>query len=342
MSNYNRYSPANVQPFEFADSQQKADVLQEAVEQRLGEAENGQHFSAIHVNRAFTDNPVFVRMNSLFGSTANADQQYIASQYAAAFPENPYLSIDLPAHGASDKLTKEQRKAITKTDGSLETAADAQIEAAQNLVPNLKDVVLTGEAMGGLFAVEFAARAAAKGIRVRHLFGFGVLGMENRKPLVIAGSYLFNAQKSRVQRHREANEAGEQKLEDAYSKVFIPEIEEYGPTKTATQVGHAGLMARERTVARLMLKKSPLTRDVGVRALGAALKTQPSMKTNFVFAGNDVIGRLTPQVEESLRNLNKSTGARIDVNVWPDDNQDIGLARHQPRLIKYIQDNIAK
>lgn len=340
MSKYERYEPAAISPFEFADQQQQEDVLREATEQRLGVAENGQHFSGVHVNRAFGGQSLIYRPNSLFGSTANADQQYIASQYAAAFPEQGYLSLDLPAHGASDRLTKAQRREISKSDGSLGSVVNAQFEAALDLVPDLQNVILTGEALGELFAVEFAAQAAAKGIRVRHLFGFDPLGMEKRSPVALAGSYLGNAQKSRNQRKHQSNEVGEQALEDAFSKVFVPRVEQYGPIKAATQAGHAGLMARERTVVRLMLKKSPITRDTGMQALETALDTQPDMRADFVFAGRSVVGRLTEPVRAKLEAMHHETDSRVQFSEWPDDNQDIGLARHQPRLVTYVKDNL--
>lgn len=342
MSDFERYSPANVTPFEFADPAQQADVIKEAVEQRLGEAENGQHFSAVHVNRAFSDGggATFVRLNSLFGSTANADQQYIASQYAAAFPEHGYLSLDLPAHGSSDRLTRDQRKAIGKNGGSLESVAAAQVEAAVDLIPNLSDIIVTGEGVAEALAVEFATQAAKRGITARHLFGVDPLGMEDRSPFALAASYLGNAQKSRNERRSEADDAGEQALEDAFSKVFVPQVEAYGPVKTATQVGHAGLMAKERTVVRLMFGKSPFTRATGIESLEAALEAQPELKAHLLFAGQSVVGRYTEPVQENLAALQREHDGRVQVDVWPYDNQDIGLARHQPRLVHYIKDNV--
>lgn len=342
MSNYETYSPANVKTFEFKDPIHEADVISESMEQLIGESEAGQKFSAIHVNRTFSaeGRTTFVRLNSLFGSTANADQQYIASQYAAAFPDHGYVSVDLPAHGASDKLTKEQRKDITNNGGSLKKVAEAQVEATLDLVPELKDIVVTGEAMGELFATEFAIQAAAKGVKVRQLFGFDPIGLEDRSPIKLAAGYLGRAQKSRSERSKQVDDAGEQELEDAFSKDFLSKVDKYGPTYVASRAGHAGLMAKERTILWLMFKKSPITRSIGMRALDEAMSNMPELKTNLVFAGNSVVGRLTDPVQTKLDVLKKASKDRLQYDVWPYDNQDIGLARHQPRLIKYILDNL--
>lgn len=341
MSNYEDYTPRAVHAFRFTDPAHERDVLKEATEQKVGAAANGQHFSAIHVNRAFDGiAPTIVRLNSLFGNTANVDQQYIAAQYAAAFPTHSYVSIDLPGHGASDKLTKEQRKAITESNGSLETLSRAQIEAVHDIVPTMRDVILTGEAMGGLLAVEFAAHAVERDIMARRLFEFDPLGMEDRSAFKLAADYFSRAQKSRMERSKVASEDGEQALEDAFSHVFVARMERFGPTKHINRLESAGLLATERAALRLMFRKSPITRATGLRALEQALETQPGLKAFLVFAGQSAVGRLTDPVTTSLDELRQSSGGRVQVDEWPFDNQDIGLARHQPRNITYVRDNL--
>jgi pimeloyl-ACP methyl ester carboxylesterase len=337
-----KYSPANVSPFEFSNPELRRDVIQEASEQVIGVAKNGQQFSGIYVNRAFaSEGATFVRINSLFGSTANADQQYIATQYAAAFPGSGYLSIDLPAHGASDKLTEEQRKSIKASNGSLHKVAEAQIEAAMNIAPHLGNIILTGEAMGELLATEFAVQAPAKDITVRRLFGFDPLGLEPRFPVELFGSYLISAQKSRFRRRKKADRAGEQALEDAYSKVFVPELETFGQVKYATQPSHARLLSKEWTIARMSFKKKLLfTIDSGPQALDKALGANPQMQAYLVFASKSAVGRPTEKVKRSLAAIKQRNQGRLQVDEWPNDNQDIGLARHQPRLIRYIMDNL--
>lgn len=343
MANFEDYSPSNVDPFVIANSDQRETVIQESVEQLAGLSEQGQQFSAIYANRTLSpsgDSPTFVRLNSLFGSSANADQQFIACQYVGAFPNSSYLALDLPAHGASDVLTKEQRKAIKTSGGSMRTVASAQVEAALDIVPDLDNIVVTGEGAGEFMAVEFAAQAAAKGIKVKQLFGFDPLGLESRTPLSLAAGYLGSAQRSRNQRRHDADRAGEQRLEDAFSKDFVPAIEKYGPIKAATQAGHVGLLARERTITRLMFRQSPISRGTGLRALEGLLLENPELQARLVFAGQSAVGRLTEPVQEALTEINEDSGGRLHVDEWPYDNQDIGLARHHPRLIKYIQDHL--
>jgi pimeloyl-ACP methyl ester carboxylesterase len=339
--NHRTYSPANIKPFAFTDPERHMDSMREATEQVIGISESGQRFSGIHVNRAFDgQGAAFVRINSLFGNTANADQQYIATQYAAAFPNRAYLSIDLPAHGASDGLTKEQRKAVKSPVGSVNKIAEAQVEAVLDMAPGLRTIVLTGEAMGELFAVEFAVQAAAKGMEVRRLFGFDPMGLEKRTPVALATGYLSNAQKSRAKRRKQSKIEGEQALEDAFSEDFLREAELYSQVKYATQPGHAKLLAKERTIGRLMFRKSPLTQDIGLQALEGALGAHPEMEVNLIFGGLSVIGRLNENVRNNLHAISWANGNRLHFEEWPDDNQDLGLAKNQPRLIQYIKDSV--
>lgn len=338
MSDFKRYSTEAVAAYNFADPYRQSSVLHQAAEQQIGVAENEQQFSALHIDQG--GGPTFVRLNSLFGNTATLDQQYIAVQYAAAFPDRSYLSIDLPAHGASDPLTASQKKEIRGAEGSLASIAKAQIEAALDIAPGLDDVVLSGEAIGQVMAVEFAAEAAAKGIKVRRLFGFDPLGFEDRTPFALAAGYLKGAQNSRKQRRTEPELEGERRLEEAYSTVFAAQMSEIVPTTHVSRAQHAKLLARERTVMRLMLQKSPVTRAVGARALQQALDTQPQMEAHLVFAGQSPVGRYTDQAREILATLWRGSGGRVHLDHWSDDNQDIGLARHQPRLIKYIADRL--
>jgi pimeloyl-ACP methyl ester carboxylesterase len=306
----------------------------------LPKTKAGQHLSGIFVNRAFaTENPLIFRPNSAFGNTANVDQHYIAAHYAAALPDHAYVSLDLPAHGASDGLTKEQRKDIIKKNGSLDSVADAQIEALQDLVPDIKDVILTGEAAGELAAITFAARAAAKGIQTRYLFGFDPLGMEKRSVLGLVGGYLFKAQQSRNERRKPSDDAGQQRLQTAYDR-FTAEMAKLGPVKTVSRVESLGALAKERTIARLMLRKSPITHDSGMRALEAALETQPELKAYFVFGGQSVVGRLTEDVEERLHGLKNQYEDRVNWSLWPHDGQDIGLAPNQPRAVAFVKDRL--
>lgn len=341
MSDYERYSPANVDSFEFANFYQESHVLMEAREQLLGEADNGQRFTGIHVNRGYREHgePTFVRLNSLFGNTATVDQQYIAYEFAAAFPDSDYMSIDLPAHGASDPLTKEQRQAIRGRDGSLKPIARSQVEAALDLNPALDDIVVSGEAAASPLAVEFATEAAKKGITVRQFFGFDPLSMEDRSPLGLAFKYLTSAQKSRNSRKEPADVEGEQLLEDAFSEDFVSLQKGYG-TQAVSRAKHAGVLARERTILRLMLKKSPLTSDAGLTSLRSALESIPNFSANLVFGVQSDVGRLTDTVRYELDDIAEDSTNQLKVDVWPNDGQDLGLARHQPRLINYIKDNL--
>jgi pimeloyl-ACP methyl ester carboxylesterase len=339
MSHAETYLPKHVHPFDFEDQSHEDAALSELHETRVGRAQNGQHFSAIHANRAVTERSI-VRLNSLFGSAASVDQQYIGSQYAAAFPDWAYFSIDLPGHGASDPLTKEQRRDIKTSNGSLKSVSAAQVEAVLSIMPDMKEAVVTGEALGELMAVEFAAQAARRGIKVRRMFGFDPMGMENRTPIQLASSYLANAQKSRMERRKKAERPGEQALEDAFSKVFVPKIEKLGPTHEVKRSDHVGVMTRERAVAQLMLTKSPITRDTGMEALERALETQPELKAHLVFAGRSAIGRLTFPVKDKLDRLAFTTKRRVQYEEWHEDGQDIGLARHQPRLVRYVDDHM--
>lgn len=341
MKSYHDYEPRAVTPVYFADVAHEEEALQEVTDQCIAVALNGQQFSGIHGNRDVQIQAI-IRPNSLFGNTANADQQYIAMQYMAAFPDHAYMSLDLPGHGSSDRLTKDQRDEISDTNGRLSQLGQAQLEAAVQRLPDLKRVVLTGEAMGSLMALEFAVQAAAKGIHVRHVFGFDPLGMEDRSAIKLAAGYLTGAQRSRFERRKDADNEDERALEDAFSKVFVPAVEAVtnGTARAASRVGHAGIMARERSVLTLMFKQSPITHSSGMRALTEVLQTTPGTYASLVFTGRSVVGRLTDPVYEQLTELAIAHNERLVFMEWPHDNQDIGLARHQPRLVRYLQDQL--
>jgi pimeloyl-ACP methyl ester carboxylesterase len=337
--NYHDYDPAAVQPFAFANDAVKDTIYREAVDQRIGYALSGQQFSAIHVNREQTGNPVIVRINSLWGNTGNTDQQYIAAQYAAAFPEHSYVSIDLPGHGASSSLTKAQRKAINAS-GDVRPVGDAHIEAVMDLVPDMSEVITVGEGVGEVLMLAFAARAARHGIAVRNLFGIDPMGLEDRSPLALTLQYHAVAEKSRAERAKESDAAANNALEAAFSTTFTQEIAAYDKPSHGTRPKYAGIMARERAVGRFMFRKSPLTHSTGMELLEEAIWTQPSAEARLLFAGRSVVGRLNPKVEYELTSIGAASRGRVHYDVLPNDNQDIGLARNQPRLIKYIKDNL--
>lgn len=332
------FEPAAINAFAFDDENQRNVVFQEVVDQQAVKADHDQQFSAIHANRDFGDEGSIVRLVSVFGNTGVTDQQYVAAQYAAAFPQREYIALDLPGHGKSDSLTTTQRKAIKK-DGDLGLVAGAQLEAALKLNPNLNDIVLAGEGVGQLMAVEFAAQALQRGIAVRHIFGFDPM-LEERSPLGLAASYLANAQKSRNERKQETDRAGEQKLEDAFSKEFTQAIQAFGPTSEVTRPQHVAVMARERTILKFMFRKSSFTLGRGLETLEQVLDTDPKLRANMLFAGRSVVGRLTDPIQDKLDAIKLDTDGRLQYDVWPNDNQDIGLARHQPRLVAYVKDNL--
>lgn len=333
------YSPAATDPFEFENFEQQDAVMRELKEQLIGTAENGQKTSAVHANRGANTHVALVRPNAVFANNANVDQHYVAAQYVAAMPQYDYLSLDLAGHGLSDPLTPIQREDIRKF-GDLGDLALTQVEAALDIMPDLNEVILTGEAVGGLMAVEFAVQAAKKGITVKHLFDIDPMGLETRSPLQLASSYLKNAEKNRINVYQESYEAGEQRLEEDFSKRFTEESRKYGPVKNTTQKGHLGLLVKERTIATFMLRKSPFTHDTGMRSLEQALELHPNMWANLLFAGKSVVGRLTSPVQERLNDLQARHPERLEYDVWPFDSQNIGLARNQPRLAKYIKDNL--
>jgi pimeloyl-ACP methyl ester carboxylesterase len=334
---YEEYLPAAVDAYEYEGA-----TVEQAVDQQAGLSSEGQQFSAIYIEQDSppVKRPTIIRLNSLFGDTGNVDQQYIGVQYSAALPSYDYLSLDLPGHGMSDSLTKAQRRAI-KRSGDLSLVSAAQVEAAVDIAPALDEVVLVGEAVGELMMLSFATQAAQKGIAVRHIYGIDPIAMESRTPIALAGNYLLNAQRSRNEHRHESDDTGEQKLEASF-KEFEAEVEEkYGPTRHATRSGHVMKMSKERAIATFMLRKSPFTHDTGMTMLNDIFQERPDIKANLVFGGRSVVGRPTSKVIAMLSNLQSTVGSdHLQYDVWPHDNQDLGLAQHQPRIVAYVKDNL--
>lgn len=336
------YLPAASPPFEFSDQEREREIMQQAAELRIGKAADGQRVAMTYANHEAGGRGAVVRLAPVFARPDNADQLWIPYQSVAAMPDRAHFNVGTPAHGASDKLTDEQRKDIRNRNGSLASVARSRLEAVLDIEPALDNIIVEGEAFGSVLAKEFAVQAATRGIRVRRLVGVTPVGMEDSSLPAIAGrgvKYLIDAQVSRMRRSKETERPGEQESEDAFSKVFVPKMAAPTPTREATRRGHIATMSREiSTSGRLLLYKSPLARDTGAQALEAALELDPELKAYLVFAGKGVIGRFTPSAQANVERIEEVHPGRVEHDVWEQDGQDLGLARHQPRIVKLIRD----
>lgn len=332
-----RYSPENVEPRQFADPERHQTAMREVAEPVLFAADDGQRFSGLHLNRDFSSNPIHVRLNSMFGDSSRADQQYIAYSLAAAFPDKQIVIVDQPSHGSSDNLTEAQAREI-KTSGSLTLVGQAHVQALRNQIPNAGLISASGEALGARMAIEFAAEAPTRDFESDHLFGFDTVGLETRFSPFLGFGYLGNVLRSRS---RYGKTDAHKMLKSAFEEEFIPELEKYGPAQTTTVRHEAGVWKRDKSLFTFLFRNSPLANDHGLESLVKALEQNDLMEAHLVFGGLSAVGRYNNRVSKKLEVLDRHFDHRIDAQIWPNDDQGIGYAHQHPRLIRFMQDAVS-
>jgi pimeloyl-ACP methyl ester carboxylesterase len=332
-----RYSPERVVPFSFDDPERMRIFMREVIEPVTFRAEDGQAFSGIFVNRDFAnrENPLHVRLNSMFGDSAGADQKYIAFQEAAAFPSRPFIVIDQPAHGESDILTPGQMREIKKM-GQLTLVAAAHVQAVRSRVPDAREVVLSGEALGARMAAEFAAEAPAQDFQATHFFGFDMAGLEKRSSAALGLGFLARVPKSRQLYSKGAHNV---RLQRSFEE-FQQELESYAPVHLPTARSEAKVWQRQISLLTFLLRNSPLANDEGAAALERGLQNNEGMAVNLVFGGLSAVGRMNKEVEARLQNLDRLYRGDVGWVVWPNDDQGLGYAPHRPRLTQFIKDTL--
>jgi len=331
------YAPENTYPFMFDDMERHATAMREVGEQVIFEGEEGQRYSGLHVNRDFESQPAIIRINSMFGDSGRIDQKYIAYQYAAAFPERPFVLLDLPSHGNSDNLTPAQSKAI-KERADLGQVASSQVKAVGERLPGVQKAALVGEALGARMATEFAGKACMYDIDVTDLLAVDMPGLQKRSSAAIGLGYLGNVLRSRS---RYAKGEANQRLNANFTENFSKEFEQYGSVEKTTAAKEAGVWKRDKSLFTFLFRNSPLANDMGYDSLKDALVLNNYLSLGLVFGGHSAVGKYTPQIEAKLTELAKRLPRhKIEWEVWPNDDQGIGYAHHSPRIVRVLRDQI--
>ncbi|MDB5164772.1 MAG: hypothetical protein JWL89_398 [Candidatus Saccharibacteria bacterium] len=321
-----------VSPVWYEDQARHQTAMRELTEPVTLISDDGQQFSGLHINRDFTDKSPVIRINSMFGAADRPDQQYIAYQWGAAYPDRGFVLIDLPSHGASDNLTETQIKEIKK-EGTLKLVGKAHVEAVSNRIPHVGEPIIVGEALGARMAAEFVAASTKRDIYPDHMFGFDMPGLENRSSASLAFSYFASALKSR--KYNAEGEAND-RLKAAFEEKFNGDLANYQPRveKTTTKK-QASVYKHQKSLLTFLLRNSPLNNDKGADALSEGLQSNPNLAVNLVFGGLSAVGRWRRETAARVQKIADANNHRLQAEVWPSDDQGMGLAPLSPRLVAY-------
>lgn len=321
---------AQVEPFWFHDPERHAVAMREATEPLTMEADDGQRFSGLYMNRDFTTEPAIVSPNAFMTASHTPEQMYRAYQYAAAFPEHPVLFVDMPSHGHSDNLTDAQWQEIMELC-QLDGVAEAQAQAVRRQLPDAQAAIMPADSLGAQVASDMARSIGELDMQPLLLAGFDMVGMEKRSSLGVAATYFVGeAVRSRV--HYHGNPA-HHLLNDAFELRFRREVEktDYEPDFKMYDV-----FRRDPRLLSFIVANSPLAGDNALPSLEQTLETNPQLAAALVIGGKSGICRWR-RIGPSVLGLEQKFPDRLTHDVWPDDSHGMGLAPQQPRMAAYTR-----
>lgn len=318
--------------FWFEDPERHQTAMREAVETLVLTADDGQRFSALHLNRDFSEKPAIVSFDAMFTGCNSPEQKYAAYQYAAANPDRAVLKIDMPAHGYSDALTDRQYKEITD-DHKLKGIAQSHAEALRRRLPEADDVIAVGDSLGARGALDFAQVATNLGFQTLKMVGFDTVGLEERLTPAVSFSYFLQEwRKNRKLYYNEAN----QHLNDAYEDRFKGQLAEYG---FENDFSMTEVFKRDPRILGFVLANSPLAAKTGVESLKTVLENRPDFTADLVVGGLSSICRWR-KIKPLAECLEKTFPGRVSFDVWPNDSHGMGLAPQQPRMAAFVKDRL--
>jgi pimeloyl-ACP methyl ester carboxylesterase len=325
------YAPQNIEPFWFEDSERHDTAMREAVETLVLTTDDGQRFSALHLNRDFSEKPPIVSLNAMFTGCNSPEQKYKAYQYAAANPERPIVALDMPAHGYSDRLTDVQyweiigRSGLTAIGCSLAEVLRGRLEDAQ-------EMVVVGDSLGARIGFDFTDQASDFGFETSNIFGFDPVGLEDRSTLAVNVSYFAKeALRSRRLYTSEPND----RLNYGYETVFKRELAKRGFENNFSMMG---VFRTDPRILRFLVAGSPLAPGTGITSIKRMLLRQQSLTANMVVGGLSSICRQREVVPALEQVEDELFGDRLQHEVWPNDAHGMGLAPQQPRMAAFVRD----
>jgi pimeloyl-ACP methyl ester carboxylesterase len=327
-----RYDPENINPFWFEDPERHETAMREAVETLTLTADDGQQFSALHLNRDFSEQPAIVSFDAMFTGCNSPEQKYAAYQYAAANPDRAVLKIDMPAHGYSDALTDRQYKEITGAH-TLGLIARSQAEALRRRLPDAEGIIAAGDSLGARGALDFAQQAAGLGFQTLKMIGFDTVGLEERPTPAVSFSYFLREwRRSRQLYYNDAN----QHLSDAYEGKFKEQLAEYGFENDFSMVE---IFKRDPRILGFVFVNSPLAANTGAESLEEALESQAELTADLVVGGLSSICRWR-KIKPLAEHLEETFPGRVSFDIWPNDSHGMGLAPQQPRMAAFVKDTL--
>lgn len=325
------FCAANVKP-QFFEGERQAIALREASEVVIMTGEDGQKLSGLHFNRDFSSNTAIVKLNGMFVDVDSVDQRYSTYQLAAANPDNPVITINIPAHGESDPLTPAQRKEILG-GRQVSLVAASQAVAAASRLKECSDVAAIGQSAGGRLAPDFTVKAAEIGLNPVALAAFEPAGLDKRPSLVTFMSFFKDGFLAQKNYHRTD---ADRRLDEGLEK-FSAELEEDGFDDAHNAVlNDIRIFSRSPSYIGFILTRSPLSDDGGFKSIERAMDVNPRMRAAFVSGGLDKVTRWR-KIEPRAKRLVSLYRDRMSWDVWPDDGHSMGIGSQQPRFAAAVR-----
>lgn len=322
-----------ITPYWFEDPARHDLAMREVAETLVLIGENEQRFSAIHVNRDFTEKPPIISINAMFTGANSPEQKYAAYQFAALHPDRSVIKIDVPAHGYSDKLTHEQyREIIGKR--TLTLVANSQFQAISTRLPDLKEIVAVGDSLGGRIGFDIVKSAHEKEVHTKNLFAFDPVGLEKRLSVGVSTSYFLSEyfKSKRIYDNQNMLLSHNQ----AYEDKFKSELTRVG---FENDFSMPAVFKKDPRFIGFLFFRSPLASDTGAEALEECILIEDQLKANIVIGGLSGICRWN-KIQSWANNMEAISSGRAVFNVWQGDSHGMALAPQQPRMAQYIKQHI--
>jgi pimeloyl-ACP methyl ester carboxylesterase len=267
-------------------------------------------------------------------SSTTEQQKYSAEQLAAANPEHPIVTIDLPSHGRSDRLTLSQRTEMV-LGKSVAKVANSQAEAVVNYVgDNADQYIVTGDSLGAQLIPDFASKLGLLGLTPVLCVGFEMTGIDSYSSFGSAiKQYITNEGIGHQNYHTGKDNI---KLDTAYER-FKHELAAAGYDDAL--YSRFALWQRDPLFVASMFVRPPSSSESSWTALENALNDNPGMAVALVTGG---LSKLCDQslIKPKIAKFNKTYGERLVWDLWPHDSHSMSIAEQQPRAAAYTRARI--
>ncbi|HVV67071.1 MAG TPA: hypothetical protein VHB72_03305 [Candidatus Saccharimonadales bacterium] len=323
MLTYEEHPREIVVPFRFEDEERHQIAIREAGEVLRFEADSGQGFSGLHLNRG-AGKAVVLKLNAFAEASNNPEQQFIAYQNAAANPDKEFVMLDLPSHGYSDNMTRPQRKEIAAT-GGFSQVGEAQAEALRNRLPNAA-AATTGASTGAIAVADVARKAAELGVEPVGVIGYEMLGLEKRPSPVVAFNYFVREtlKTSKLYGENNWNEAGYKAFD-----AFKWDLQQAGGVDPNYRIYR--MFQRDPRFLTYIFHNMPMASGQGLYAFERFMDEQPTAMASLVFGGLSAMCRWR-KLQTPLGMLQQRYPGRLLVGLYPDDSHGMNFYPESPRI----------